>query len=137
MHTKQEYELDPALNRDPRFSASIISNGDKFGGETINIYDVNSPMHYEKVRGSKSGYWFKKFVDEADAFRTGGNMHFGLLRYAEVLLTYAEAKIMLNDVDELAKDCINQVRTPRRFRYGSSRCKVKRKVTTGMGRFNP
>ena len=37
-------------------------------------------------------------------------MHFPLLRYAEVLLTYAEAKIMLNDVDELAKDCINQVR---------------------------
>lgn len=110
LHTKQEYELKPALNRDPRFSASIISHGDKFGAETINIYDANSPMHYEKVRGSKTGYWFKKFVDEADAFRTGGNMHFGIVRYAEVLLTYAEAKIMLNDVDELAKDCINQVR---------------------------
>ena len=38
-------------------------------------------------------------------------MHFPLSRYAEVLLTYAEAKIMLNDVDDLAKDCINQVRT--------------------------
>lgn len=37
-------------------------------------------------------------------------MHFGLARYAEVLLTYAEAKIMLNDVDDLAKSCINQVR---------------------------
>src|SRR5690606_35853191 len=57
-----------------------------------------------------SGYWFKKFVDETDAFKSGGNMHFPPLRYAEVLLTYAEAKIMLNDVDELAKDCINQVR---------------------------
>lgn len=111
LHTKQEYELQPDLNRDPRFKASIISNGDKFGGEAINIYDINSPMHYEKVRGSKSGYWFKKFVDEADAFRTGGNMHFPLSRHAEVLLTYAEAKIMMNDVDELAKDCINQVRS--------------------------
>ena len=60
---------------------------------------------------SKSGYWFKKFVDEADAFRTGGNMHFPLSRYAEVLLTYAEAKIMMNDIDELARDCINQVRS--------------------------
>ncbi|MEJ5961373.1 RagB/SusD family nutrient uptake outer membrane protein [Pedobacter immunditicola] len=110
LHTKQAYELNPALNRDPRFKASIISHGDKFGAETINVYDANSPMHYEKVRGSKTGYWFKKFVDEADAFRTGGNMHFGIIRYAEVLLTYAEAKIMLNDVDELAKDCINQVR---------------------------
>ncbi len=111
LHTKQEYELNPRLNRDPRYAASIIGNGDKFGGEVINIYDVNSPMYYEKVRGSKSGYWFKKFVDEADAFRAGGNMHFPIMRYAEVLLTYAEAKIMMNSVDELAKDCINQVRT--------------------------
>ena len=38
-------------------------------------------------------------------------MDYGLLRYAEVLLTYAEAKIMLNDIDALAKKCINDVRT--------------------------
>lgn len=37
-------------------------------------------------------------------------MEYGLLRYAEVLLTYAEAKIMMNDIDDLAKQCINQIR---------------------------
>lgn len=37
-------------------------------------------------------------------------MDFPLLRYAEVLLTYAEAKIMMNDVDDLAKSYINQIR---------------------------
>ncbi len=83
---------------------------DMFGTEPINIYDPNNPMYYERPRASRSGYWFRKFVDQADAFRSGGNMHFPYIRYAEVLLTYAEAKIMQNQVDALAKKCINDVR---------------------------
>jgi len=110
LHEKQEYELNPKLNRDPRYSATIFGHGDEFYGEAINIYDPNSLMYFEKQRASKSGYWFRKFVDETDAFKGSGNMHFGILRYAEVLLTYAEAKIMLDDVDDLAKTSINEVR---------------------------
>ncbi|MGK6353301.1 RagB/SusD family nutrient uptake outer membrane protein [Parapedobacter sp. DT-150] len=110
-HTMEEYELDPNLNRDPRYEASIMGHGDMFYGEQIDVYNTNNPMYYENQRASKSGYWFKKFVSETDVFRNGGNFDFGLLRYAEVLLTYAEAKIMMNDIDDLAKNCINQVRT--------------------------
>lgn len=110
LHTKEEYELNPSLNRDPRYSASIMGHGDDFYGEQIDIYNENSPMYHEKLRASKTGYWFKKFVDDTDAFKSGGNMDFPLLRYAEVLLTYAEAKIMLNQVDDLTKKCINDVR---------------------------
>ena len=83
-----------------------------FYGEQVDIYNEESPMYYEKTRASRSGYWFRKFVSDADAFKSNGDgtMEFGMLRYAEVLLTYAEAKIMLGDVDALAKSCINQVR---------------------------
>ncbi|UGU16646.1 RagB/SusD family nutrient uptake outer membrane protein [Sinomicrobium kalidii] len=109
LHTKEEYELDPKLNRDPRYEASIMGHGDEFYGETIDIYNSNNPMFHENQRASRSGYWFRKFVSEADAFRNG-NLTYGLLRYAEVLLTYAEAKIMMNDVDNLARNCINRVR---------------------------
>lgn len=110
LYTKEEYELDPSLNRDPRYTASIMGHGDIFSGEEINIYNENSPMYYQKLRASRTGYWFKKFVDETDAFKSGGNMDFPLLRYAEVLLTYAEAKIMMNQVDDLTKKCINDIR---------------------------
>lgn len=110
LHTKEEYELDPTLNRDPRYEASIMGHGDVFYGEEIDIYDENGLMFHENQRASRSGYWFRKFVDEIDAFKGSGNFEFGLLRYAEVLLTYAEAKIMMNDVDALAKKCINDVR---------------------------
>jgi len=109
LHTKEEYELNPGLNRDPRYAASIMGPGDTFYGEKIDIYTPGNPMFYENQRASKSGYWFRKFVSEADAFRDG-TLTFGLIRYAEVLLTYAEAKIMLGEIDELAKSCINLVR---------------------------
>lgn len=110
LNTKEAYELNPKLNRDPRYAASIFGQGDTFYGDKIDVYNQSSLLHFENQRSSKSGYWFKKFVDETDAFKTGGNMHFPLLRYAEVLLTYAEAQIMLNDVNDLAKTCINDVR---------------------------
>ncbi len=50
--------------------------GDIFVNDPIKIYDPNDPMYFERPRASRSGYWFRKFVDPADAFRTGGNMHF-------------------------------------------------------------
>ncbi|SKB30295.1 Starch-binding associating with outer membrane [Parapedobacter luteus] len=109
LYTKEDYELNPGLNRDPRYAASIMGPGDIFYGEPIDVYNPGNPMYYENQRASKSGFWFRKFVSDADAFRDG-TLTFGLIRYAEVLLTYAEAKLMLNDFDELAKDCINQVR---------------------------
>ncbi|HLR31534.1 MAG TPA: RagB/SusD family nutrient uptake outer membrane protein [Fodinibius sp.] len=108
-HTLREHELNPNLHRDPRYEASIMGQGDLFYDDTIDIYNENSPMYHENERASESGYWFKKFVSEADAF-SDGNMEFGLLRYAEVLLTYAEAKIMMNEIDASVKDAINQVR---------------------------
>src|SRR5690625_2384043 len=107
--TKEEYELNTNLVWDPRLDASIFGHGDQFIDDVIDIYNPDSPFFHEQQRSSSSGYWFKKFVSELDAFRNG-NLTYGLLRYSEVLLTYAEAKIMMNDVDDLAKQAINQVR---------------------------
>src|SRR5699024_10429795 len=33
LHSKEEYEIDPSLDRDPRYKASIFGNGDEFYGE--------------------------------------------------------------------------------------------------------
>ena len=111
-YSREEYELNPNLNRDPRYEASIMGHGDIFYGEEIDIYNPNNPMFHELTRASSSGYWFRKFVDEDDAFRGAGSgdMDFPLLRYAEVLLTYAEAKIMMNDLDPLTLESINKIR---------------------------
>ncbi|MEX0774065.1 MAG: RagB/SusD family nutrient uptake outer membrane protein [Balneolales bacterium] len=109
-NSKENYELDPTLNRDPRYEASIMGHGDIFYGEVIDIYNPNNPMFHENTRASASGYWFRKYVSEDDAFRNGGSFEYGTLRYAEVLLSYAEAKIMLNEIDGVTKGYINDVR---------------------------
>jgi starch-binding outer membrane protein, SusD/RagB family len=109
MHDKEEYELNPRLNRDPRYDATIFGHGDQFVDDIIDIYDNDSPFFHEQQRASSSGYWFRKFVSEEDAFRSG-NLTYGLLRYSEVLLTYAEAKIMMNEIDDPTKTAINMVR---------------------------
>ena len=104
--------MNPRLNRDPLIKRFHYGAWRYFYGERIDIYNEDSPMFYQNLRSSKTGYWFKKFVDEADAFKSSGagTMEFPLLRYAEVLLTYAEAKIMMNEVDVLTKKCINDIR---------------------------
>lgn len=55
LHSKEEYELKPTLNRDPRYSASIMGQGDNFYGEKIDIFNENSPHVLRKGKGQQVG----------------------------------------------------------------------------------
>ncbi|MFD2285931.1 RagB/SusD family nutrient uptake outer membrane protein [Pedobacter petrophilus] len=56
------------------------------------------------------GYCWRKYIDPAqNAF--AGKSGYILMRYADILLTYAEAKIELNQVDATVTSAINLVRT--------------------------
>jgi hypothetical protein len=58
-----------------------------------------------------SGFLLKKYLDQADlVLNTQSELGFMLIRYAEVLLTYAEAKVELNQIDASVLNAINQVR---------------------------
>src|SRR5690606_23573534 len=61
---------------------------------------------------SFTGYLWRKFTSEADIPTNVANsgLNFILMRYAEVLLTYAEAKIELGQIDASVLDAINQIR---------------------------
>ncbi len=55
------------------------------------------------------GYCWRKYIDPTqNAF--AGKQGYILLRYADILLTYAEAKIELNQIDVSVTNAINQVR---------------------------
>jgi len=64
---------------------------------------------------SFTGYFWKKFADE-DALLEGGGaqrrseLPVYLLRYGEVLLNYAEAKIEAGSIDDSVLDAINKIR---------------------------
>lgn len=113
---------NPYQNRDPRMGMSIVRPGDIYGGwlfnshpdsvTTINVEtgEVAENLDATGQYASFTGYGYLKYFDESelDPMICTGNVI--LMRYAEVLLTYAEAKIELNQIDQSVYDAINEVR---------------------------
>jgi len=108
---------DPYTNRDPRLRLSIFLDGDPLPNGTTFRPAPNSggpDAVGSTYIASTTGFNVKKYVDPADfpnPQRSGLNII--LLRYAEVLLTYAEAKIELGEIDQSVLDAVNTVRNAR------------------------
>jgi starch-binding outer membrane protein, SusD/RagB family len=127
------HKANPYKNRDPRFYASILYEGshwrkrpaDVIGQDPLGIVQVGfyerpggvlapgldtrkSPI--EDWNGTYTGYYLRKFIDptvDHQYFRQ--EVPWRYMRYAEVLLNYAEACLGLEQYDE-ARQYINMVR---------------------------
>jgi starch-binding outer membrane protein, SusD/RagB family len=103
----------PYNNRDPRLKLTVVVPGpNTVNGNTIDITAPGSLDALSKNNASYTGYYYKKYVPadiQGDWYNNSYN-DVVLIRYAEVLLTYAEAKIELNQIDQTVYDAINQVR---------------------------
>lgn len=104
---------DPYNNRDPRLNASVVCPGQLYEGKYFNSIESTSADFYNGGNNSLTGYSVKKFTshlsDYADMWNTGLNAI--VIRYAEILLTYAEAKIESGVIDETVYQAIDAVRT--------------------------
>lgn len=118
---------NPFKNRDPRMFGSIITPQSVWAGfvfethkDSTETFRVESDGSMTRVANqdatnpfaSYTGYCWKKYTSEADL---PGNIDHSelneiLIRYAEVLLIYAEAKIELNQIDASVLEAINLVR---------------------------
>lgn len=102
----------PYDNRDPRFYSTILYPGNFWRGKYFDPISPDSPDYYAPYGRSKTAYYPKKYVyplsQYADVWNTGMNII--VMRYAEILLIYAETKIEINDIDASVYDAINQVR---------------------------
>ena len=112
---------NPFVNRDPRLRATIL-----YPGQTWDKFADSSqyPHGYPSIEKGSGDYWsdadnathtgmnFKKFYSDpaemGDIWSCDRN--FPIFRYAEVLLSYAEAKIELGQIDESVYNAIDQVR---------------------------
>ncbi len=116
---------NPFDNRDPRLSETIIPFGSTFLGieynpspaaEKVMNYNtgkliINNDSRVNAQYASFNGLYWKKGVDITYT-QNGWKVDKDLIwcRYAEVLLTYAEAKIELNEIDNTVLDALNSVR---------------------------
>jgi starch-binding outer membrane protein, SusD/RagB family len=122
------YDLnDPYVGRDPRLTATVVYHnyqwknpdgttqtiyikpGSGLAGQTANEYSTAG-------QGSATGYYWRKYWDpsyKAPGISSGLNIH--LIRYAEVLIMYAEAKHALG---QMTADVWNKTIKPIRQRAG-------------------
>lgn len=112
--------LHPEKNRDPRLAAVVL-----FSGQTMYGVEVcTKPLNSSGVRAlfgyanacsdaTLTGYHTKKWLDPEVNPESAGWDHdacAAVIRYTEVLLTYAEAKNELSPLDPEAFAAVNKVR---------------------------
>lgn len=139
---------DPFRNRDPRMRQTLLGDGDTWygqGGITYNMTfhpDSTTCQRYAPTPArmanlevtnafsAYAGFVLKKYLDPADVvLNTQSEIAFILIRYAEVLLTYAEAKIELNQIDASVLNAINLVRA-RGYGVGVTQTTLYPAITT-------
>jgi hypothetical protein len=127
----------PQKNRDPRFGWTLWMHGDTVSvnngsvvtqvleayeaeaafynyttgeWEMKNNNDINNAAAWASFCNAGSGYLWAKYSNETTEAIASQTCNVAILRYAEILLTYAEAKIELNELDNSVYEAINAVR---------------------------
>lgn len=90
LYKKPVVSLDVFANRDDRINATIMKRGDPYIF-TKKVYDV-AVLNFQKT-----GFTFRKFSNIDDWNTQASSIDRPILRYAEVLLAYAEAKYELDN----------------------------------------
>ncbi|MBE9583227.1 RagB/SusD family nutrient uptake outer membrane protein [Mucilaginibacter sp. JRF] len=119
-------ENDPYTNRDPRLTNTVVYNQFNWklpDGTTKVIYtkpgtdpDQSAPDEYRSGSiASPTGYYTRKYYDPQSRTNFQAALNLIMIRYADVLLMYAEAKTELNQMDASVWD---QTIKPLRQRAG-------------------
>lgn len=110
---------DLARNRDPRLAQTLYWNGCTFGKGVYNCDpDKNAANGKDGLHPSnqstKTGYMMRKYIDENYMYNGGDNNKYPaklpIVRYAEVLLSYVEARMEAGTLTAADLEYLNQVR---------------------------
>lgn len=114
----------PFKNRDLRLEATVVVPGSTFQGyqfethpDSLECWDYNvtpavrrNNQDVTNPYATFSGYCWRKYTDEEQTFRLKSELNIILIRYAEILLMYAEAINELGRMDNLGYEALNLVR---------------------------
>jgi len=98
---------NPYENRDPRLKSTIMYRGVWRGTTTSSAFD---PV----AEGVLGGFLPRKYINESKwptSYATQSDQDWVFLRYADILLMYAEAKNESAGPDQTAVDALNKVRS--------------------------
>jgi starch-binding outer membrane protein, SusD/RagB family len=109
-------EANQYNNRDPRLTATVVYHQFVWqnaggGSQTIYIQPGSTPSGQSTAneyntagQGSATGYYWRKYFDIAPVQLMVSGLNIHLIRYADVLLMYAEAKQSLGQLDAATWD---------------------------------
>jgi starch-binding outer membrane protein, SusD/RagB family len=104
---------DPAKpfdNLDPRFEATVVHDGSTFRGQVMEMYPGGA--HDIPGANTPTGYYTRKYHREnVPIYTVPGDQDWVFIRYAEVLLNYAEAQNEDAGADASVYDAINAIRS--------------------------
>ena len=87
----------PFEGRDPRFARTVLANGMSFKGGLIQTFNGGRDDASVNDGGTPTGYFLRKYIQETTSFSPDSPVknqhHWVVYRYAETLLTYAEAMV--------------------------------------------
>ena len=115
---------DPFKNRDPRLKATIVEFNTQWLGysyqphpDTLTVFSSkenrrvsNRDSRSVATFASYTGFLWKKGVDQTWVDKVAEDNDAIIIRFAEILLTYAEAKIELGQTDASVLNALNLVR---------------------------
>lgn len=100
----------PFDNLDPRFYATVVYNGSTFRGHVMEMYPGGADVT-NQPEDSRTGYNIRKFHEEKYPIYTKTcDQDWTFIRYAEVLLNYAEAQNEAIGPDASVYAAVNAVR---------------------------
>lgn len=122
-------ENDPYVNRDPRFATTIVYDRYKWkkaDGTTSTIYikpgssKEAGASNLDEYAGpgqnsTGTGYYLRKYFDPTAPAGIAAGLNIIVMRYADILLMYAEAK---NELGQMNEDIWNKTIKPIRQRAG-------------------
>lgn len=112
--SNRDESKDAYEDRDPRMDMTIIRHGSTIKPKEGSTYTINVDPNDSnnktndiigRENGTQTGYFYRKYYDPSPSAWTGGtswecNINFVTMRYADVLLMYAEAMNELNEMNE-------------------------------------
>ncbi|WP_209402368.1 RagB/SusD family nutrient uptake outer membrane protein [Pseudozobellia sp. WGM2] len=100
---------NPWENLDPRFEATVVHDGATFRGREIALHEDGAEGQPDVFMNT--GYFLRKFHNEdLIIYSQSSDQDWIFIRYAEVLLNYAEAQNEAVGPDGSVYDAINQIR---------------------------
>lgn len=106
INTPAYNENNPYTNRDPRLDATVIRDGSQLQNPNGSFSTIRTALGTgtdainNASNATPTGYYVSKFYDKSARNTLNSGTNLILIRYAEVLLMYAEAKFKLNEFGE-------------------------------------